>query len=129
MADENKGLFGNKTHFRMESVDRGQVENPYVTGKSRATGTPEYKYSVSSQNPKDSVNASDTTNGKPVSMRIPLTIKLFRKGLVWVSLLNDGTNAEYVNETEGSIAKTTEDYNGKRLLGGMYMDQSRVSLA
>lgn len=119
--------FGNRNYYRLESVDRGQTDNPYITTTTK--GNVSHKLSVSSQNPKDVVDTDRTPNGNRSCMRLPLTIKLFRKGLVWVGLLNSGDYTNYQNHTPGSLLRTDYDYDGKRLMGGMYMDQSRVSQA
>lgn len=125
MADYNH--FGNRQHWRMETVDRGAVKNIYINYKR---GGNDLNQSVSSQNPMDMLSDDEVTQ-----LRIPLSMKIYPKGMVWVRPIGDtGQYASYKNTGTG-VNSTNFDHpfpdtnqaQAKRLIGGMFVDQSKNS--
>ena len=126
MADNNSH-FGNRQHWRMETVDRGAIKNVYM---GYTFGGMELNKSVSSQNPLDILDDNEVEH-----LRIPLSMKIYPKGMVWVQPIGDtGQYASYRNTGTGVNSTNfdhpfpdTEQAQAKRLIGGMFVDQSKNS--
>lgn len=129
------------TRWRMETVDRGALVNNSVYDPSRPienTSSIRIVESVSSQNPKDRLNLMEGSLVYVDRYRIPFTMKLFLKGLVWVVIGSPGDENGWMYYQDTRVApgsvpptpvdplnNTIYDYMQRRYFGGMFVDQSQ----
>lgn len=110
--------------YRIEAVDRGLTTNTAL-GKTGNTGVTR----VGIQNPKDTLitDSSDGRNDREL-FRIPLSMKYYPKGFVWVNRASATSEdlVKIVNE-DGGILDTRHEYGNCRLEGGMFIDQSTTA--
>lgn len=142
--------FGNQIHWRLETVDRGALVNdkiPEWQNRSMPDHLANIQNRVSSQNIQDNLNygvtpiysgSNPSTIGRESSFIIPLTIKVFPKSMVYINTDANGELNYYQDHTQGSIYCTDYDYgfpipdsdplaweDGRRYIGGIFMDQSQ----